>query len=57
MTNLQQDGYENLFKSEFKRLIGRTPNSAEMTEMQRRRGIYTIREIIDMVTTHDLPIA
>lgn len=49
--------YENLFKSEFKRLVGRAPNSAELIEMERRRGIYTIREIIDMVIKHDLPIA
>ena len=53
MTN----SYNDLFKAEFKRLVGRFPSNAEMTEMERRRGIYTIREIINMIISHDLPIS
>lgn len=48
--------WDDRFKSEFKRLIGRFPNRAEYEEADRRRGLYTIREIIDMVTKNNLPL-
>ncbi len=46
---LEYNHYENMFKAEFKRLIGRYPNSAELREMENKRGIYTIRELVDMI--------
>jgi len=46
---VQDSHYNNMFKAEFKRLIGRFPNAAEMREMESKRGIYTIRELVDMI--------